>query len=501
MANVINYAWDFTKEEFNLDLDFFNEKEQEDKLWQARTGLNFETLCGAIETIIFMSDRPVKIQTIKSQIDNDLPLRVIHQSITRLQEEYEMKHHGIRLMEVAHGYQFRTKATYSKLVQSIFKVSSIQLSPTALEVLAIISYKQPISKSAIEAIRGVDSSHVVRQLMDKRLVRICGRSEDIGKPAAYGTTTEFLEIFNLEDIDHLPSEVELEELATASDIASINQIKSIVNKEDKKRFDLDEFEELENLSMSINEIDSDTLFTKSLKDMDKARKTDDGEVKLSAFDLLETYVVNAQITAQNKEALVSEAIMPVIEARSVDISSDELFNAPEIDNDDMDTFRELPRNTLSKEELIDEAQIDLASEVADETNANVEKAMEEMLSGEFDPADVTVEQAMSQEHISNTLNNSDDAKEIEEALDLAFDTEVKLEEATHISNDLNNEQEAREFEQALEVAFDNLTFDAEENNSEDLKEESSDGLEDFESIESLLSKTIEDIGLDIKEDN
>src|SRR5690606_19713831 len=112
MSSVIDYSWDFTREEFSLDLDYFNEKEQEDKLWQARTGLNAETLCGAIETIIFMSDKPISILKIKNYIDADLPLRVVHESIARLQKEYETKHHGIRLQEVAQGYQFRTKATY-----------------------------------------------------------------------------------------------------------------------------------------------------------------------------------------------------------------------------------------------------------------------------------------------------------------------------------------------------------------------------------------------------
>ncbi|MEX1099897.1 MAG: hypothetical protein WEB87_05695, partial [Bacteriovoracaceae bacterium] len=82
--NSIDYSWDFTKEEFSLDLDFFNEKEQEDKLWQARTGLNYDTLCGAIETLIFMSDKPVNLQKIKNQIDPDLPLRVVFDSISLL---------------------------------------------------------------------------------------------------------------------------------------------------------------------------------------------------------------------------------------------------------------------------------------------------------------------------------------------------------------------------------------------------------------------------------
>ena len=103
-------------------------------LWQARTGLNPDTLCGAIETIIFMSDKPVSIQKIKALIDEDMPLKIIHVALQRLQAEYEEKHHGLRLLEVAEGYQYRTKATYSKYVQDIFKINSLVLSPTALEV-------------------------------------------------------------------------------------------------------------------------------------------------------------------------------------------------------------------------------------------------------------------------------------------------------------------------------------------------------------------------------
>ncbi|MCE3011759.1 MAG: SMC-Scp complex subunit ScpB, partial [Proteobacteria bacterium] len=185
----INYSWNLTddsqKEEalmaaahlsveseetfevaahFSLDLDHFDEKEQEDKLWQARTGLNPDTLCGAIETLIFMSDRPISIQKIKAQIDEELPLRVVHESLTRLQADYETKHHGIRLAEVADGYQFRTKATYSKYVQNLFKIQSLVLTPTALEVLAIVAYKQPISRAQVASIRGVDPDGVLRTL-------------------------------------------------------------------------------------------------------------------------------------------------------------------------------------------------------------------------------------------------------------------------------------------------------------------------------------------------
>ncbi len=380
--NLIDYSWDFTKEEFSLDLDFFNEKEQEDKLWQARTGLNKETLCGAIETIIFMSDRPVNLQKIKNTIDSDLPLRVVHESIARLQAEYEAKHHGIRLMEVAHGYQFRTKATYSKMIQNLFKVSAIQLSPTALEVLSIIAYKQPLSKSSVETIRGVDSSHVIRQLMDKRLVRITGRSDEAGRPSLYGTSNEFLEIFNLASIDELPTEAELTELATASDLGQISDIKTIVNNTCEKKFDYDELEELDFLTSQIKEIASDTMFTKTLKDMDKKRNTEEGVEKKSAFDLLEEFVSKAQIIDQNNESITSETLMSFMDPRAVDITVETgILNAPEPeeDFDDMDDSLEVEL------QMEDGLEVDL--ELESETTRELPE-VSLVLSDDFDDSDI-----------------------------------------------------------------------------------------------------------------
>ena len=175
-----------TEENFSLDSDFFYDEDQLENLWQERTGLDLETICGAIETIIFMSDRPISLLKIKNIIDENIPLKVLHQSIEKLQAQYELTSHGIRLVEVAEGYQFRTKAMYSKFVQDLFKVNSLVLSPSSLEVLAIIAYKQPISRMDIDNIRGVDSSHLVRSLMDKRLVKIVGRSTEVGKPSVYG---------------------------------------------------------------------------------------------------------------------------------------------------------------------------------------------------------------------------------------------------------------------------------------------------------------------------
>ena len=338
--NDINYEWDLStevvvEEEFALNVSHYDEKEQEDMLWQARTGLNPDTLCGAIETIIFMSDRPISIQKIKTQIDPELPLRVIHESLSRLQAGYEVKHHGIRLVEIAEGYQFRTKATYSKFVQNLFKINSLVLTPTALEVLAIIAYKQPVSKNDVEKIRGVDSSHIIRALMDKRLVRISGRSEELGRPSLYGTTEEFLEVFNLSDISALPPEYELEEMAIKNTIGTIADIKSVVFKsENLSKFSADETDELEKLSNDINQIAADTNFTMLLKSEEK-RKTD-GEtfVRKSAFDILEDFVNREESVKQNQVSTLSETLMNVVEAKVVDIAQEGvIFNAPEIDEE------------------------------------------------------------------------------------------------------------------------------------------------------------------------
>ncbi len=519
--SVIDYSWDFSKEEFSLDLDFFNEKEQEDKLWQARTGLNHETLCGAIETIIFMSDKPIQLLKIKNQIDSDLPLRVVHDAISRLQSEYEQKHHGIRLMEVAQGYQFRTKATYSKVVQNMFKVQSLQLSPTALEVLAIIAYKQPISKNTVESIRGVDSSHIVRALMDRRLVRIVGRSDEVGRPSLYGTSAEFLEVFNLNEITDLPSEIELEELASANEIGQISDIKTIVQAGDKKRFDTDELLELDKISDSIKEISSDTMFTKSLKSMDKVRKSEEGVEKKSAFDILEEYVNKAQVIEQNKNSSTSEILTTVMSPKTITLADlhTALFNTPELeDEDDEETAVELELESgelvdikLSSEEkedfdqeFEDRKQVNEIEETADSILEKSQALLDSLNSDEIEIVEAQTNSLVGdslEDDIDEAFNNLLGESQKEEPLEVAkiedkIPAEINFDDldiSSFISQKLATAQveeedkeqgikedssEEVELSNALDEAFANLT-------GESLGDEESVPLEDEEVIENI----------------
>lgn len=507
--SIIDYSWDFTKEEFNLDLDFFNEKDQEDKLWQARTGLNVDTLCGAIETIIFMSDKPVNLLKIKNQIDSDLPLRVVHESIARLQAEYEAKHHGIRLMEVAQGYQFRTKATYAKIVQNMFKVASLQLSPTAIEVLAILAYKQPISKNTVESIRGVDSSHIIRALMDRRLVKVVGRSDEIGRPSLYGTTAEFLEVFNLNDLNDLPSEIELEELATANEIGEISDIRNIVQNTDKKQFAFDEFEELEQLSSSIKDICSDTIFTQSLKDMDKNRKTEDGVEKKSAFDILEEHVNLAQVISQNKNSTESETLTSVMDPKAVATKLlNGLLNLPEVfeDDEELEIEVELEEDTHSLKSLsrgddeFKELESDSVKEIecqVDEILAKSEEVINSIIENPEDSLDFQTGDidADINEAFDNLLSNFDDSEEaiqstqqntsepVSNELDLSSFIAAKIASATP---EKNNQDEADELSDALDSAFENLTGESLSlDNSEDKDLEKDLNPEHLKSIEDI----------------
>jgi segregation and condensation protein B len=367
-------------------------------LWQARTGLTPDTLCGAIETIIFMSDKPVSIQKIKALIDEDMPLKIIHEALQRLQAEYEQKHHGLRLLEVAEGYQYRTKATYSKYVQDIFKINSLVLSPTALEVLAILAYKQPVSKVEVDKIRGVDSGHIVRALMDKRLVRVVGRSDELGRPVLYGTTPEFLEVFNLPELSALPPEHELDEMSRASSVGKIADIKTIVHDGDKARFKFDEIDELDELSETIKNIASDTDFTASLKVEEKKRLSSEGEEIKSAFDLLEEFVNKRLISEQNKQALESLLTTNVIEPKVIDDLEAGPFNTPMMDEEgeefemiDLDTG--LPVNLADYAEeddgegfddsLIADGEYDIVVDLEFDTEDSEEEALSKALDAAF----------------------------------------------------------------------------------------------------------------------
>ncbi len=142
-----------------------------------------------------------------------IELPVIHEAVELLNASYETNNRAFRLIEIAGGYQFSTRPEYSDYVARLFKEKSRRrLSGAALESLAIIAYKQPITKNDIENIRGVNCDEVLKSLLEKNLVTIIGRAESVGRPLLYGTTVDFLRHFGLPRIQDLPRPREIDEL-------------------------------------------------------------------------------------------------------------------------------------------------------------------------------------------------------------------------------------------------------------------------------------------------
>ncbi len=165
-----------------------------------------EELKKIIEGIIFVSDEPVMLKTIEKVLGDGVESHLIKSIIQELEMEYSASSHGIELVEVAGGYQFRTKRDISEWIKKLERFQPPKFSKSAIETLSIIAYRQPITKAEIDRIRGgVDSSGVLKTLLMKKLIKIAGRRKDLpGRPFTYGTTRKFLETFSLKDLSELP---------------------------------------------------------------------------------------------------------------------------------------------------------------------------------------------------------------------------------------------------------------------------------------------------------
>lgn len=176
-----------------------------------------ERVKGILESILFASEKPLSTERLTVIFDDAYTKEEIYSLLEEMRTELSSsEQRGTKLEEIAGGWQLRTKEENNIWVKKLENIRPIRLSPTALEVLAIIAYKQPITKAETDKIRGVDSTHIFKTLMDKNLVRICGRSDLPGRPLLYSTTPEFLEVFGLKEIRELPSISEIEEMVSRS---------------------------------------------------------------------------------------------------------------------------------------------------------------------------------------------------------------------------------------------------------------------------------------------
>lgn len=159
-----------------------------------------------VEALLFASSEPIPLQKIRDVIDSIIPIkpRMLKKIIEELQQEYVSQQRAFRVEEIAQGYVLRTHEEYAQYIELLYRHKrSEKLSHASTEVLAIVAYRQPITKSQIDVIRGVDSAGTVAQLLERNLIEAVGKMEGPGRPTLYGTTKEFLRHFGLKDISEL----------------------------------------------------------------------------------------------------------------------------------------------------------------------------------------------------------------------------------------------------------------------------------------------------------
>jgi segregation and condensation protein B len=179
------------------------------------------TLKVLVEALIFAAQEPLSLAQLKAiytgEGKNDearqIETETIRQVVADLNKEFEKASKSYRIVSVAGGYQFATLSEYAEWLGRLYREQGRRkLSQSGLETLAIIAYKQPITKSEVEKIRGVNCDYVLRTLLEKELIGVTGRAESVGRPLLYGTTKEFLKHFGLNDITDLPRPREIEEI-------------------------------------------------------------------------------------------------------------------------------------------------------------------------------------------------------------------------------------------------------------------------------------------------
>src|SRR5437867_12197517 len=175
--------------------------------------MNYRNLSAQLEAIVYLAKEPVSLDDIHATLP-EVDAIEIERTLNELIERYRTEHHGIEIREVAGGYRFSTKPEHHEVLKEFIKtqIPPTRLSLAAVETLAVIAYKQPVTIPEIQEIRGVHATSVIKTLLDKRFITTAGRKEVLGRPIFYKTTREFLIHFGLKELSDLPTMEEFEDL-------------------------------------------------------------------------------------------------------------------------------------------------------------------------------------------------------------------------------------------------------------------------------------------------
>lgn len=279
--------------------------------------IEHDKLLSIIESILFASDRPTSVEMIKSVFKGtNIRTKDIRKALEDLSERYTMGERGVMLEDVGGGYQLRTKLDNTEFMRRHVKGRAFRLSGPALEVLSIVAYKQPIIKSEVDEIRGVESGHLMRALMDRGLIRFAGKSELPGKPMLYETTRKFLEIFGLRNIKELPSLSEIDELIPEGigeiedEKKTLQDLTPELSMTSSSATYSEGEEELLKISDQLSDINTSTEFFEQEKARQKRKRDEE-----RAQDIREAMVLGQEVTESDKRWLRKFEETLVLDAR------------------------------------------------------------------------------------------------------------------------------------------------------------------------------------------
>ncbi|MBX7231863.1 MAG: SMC-Scp complex subunit ScpB [Bdellovibrionales bacterium] len=265
--------------------------------------LSEEKIVSILESLLFATDRPQSLTVLKGAFKNtQVSTEDIRRGLDQLQIEYGNNQRGVYLAEVAGGYQLRTKPDNGDYLRRMAKIKTFRVSGPALETLSIIAYKQPMTKAQVDEIRGVESGHLLRALMEKGLVHFAGKSELPGKPMLYGTTRRFLETFGLRNLQELPSLFEIDQLipegiGQEQEKVTLGDLTGDLSQETSRSYSEGE-EELLKISSDLEKVSTTTDFFEQEKLRQKAQREAD-----RAQEIRERLVIEGTVSESDKKWL------------------------------------------------------------------------------------------------------------------------------------------------------------------------------------------------------
>jgi len=269
-----------------------------------------------IESLIFVAESPVTIKDIKDSLQSSLKLKAskeeINETVEKLQKKYKNHNFSFELVTISDGFQFMTKAAYHDLVGQYLRIQSKKkLSRAAMETLAIVAYKQPMTKSGIESIRGVNCDYAILKLVEKELVEILGRAQTPGRPILYGTSDKFMDYFGIRDITDLPKlkEIIVSENSIGME-AGLEKLHKEGHTEDYK-FHPDPEPINEEVDLSEVSLEIETTEESSDDIVAEVEKEEDSEV-------MNEVVAQEAVISENSEEIVVEEVPEMEQEEMID---------------------------------------------------------------------------------------------------------------------------------------------------------------------------------------